>query len=339
MTKATVLSTSHATTDDDTTFTSDIQHDVVTVPIDPNMGLYLQGTSGNDAIWGTSGDDGIYGLAGDDFLHGGAGNDTIDGGDGNDILDGGLGADHLIGGAGIDTASYANATSAVWADLSYGGLSGEAQGDTYSGIENLTGSSHDDTLFGDAGNNVIDGGAGADWIVAGAGNDTVLGGAGNDTLSGGDGNDTLLGGAGDDILKGDNGNDTLDGGAGNNSLIGGAGSDIFVLTKGSGAVTTVSDFEFNIDKVDLHGFTAADLGNDGELAHGYFSVDSHGDQWLNWPGSNFDASDSLFYRDDTHQLIQVDHSQSNLYNSVAHGTVIATFANDAHIHTFDLLFT
>lgn len=321
MTKATVLPSSHATSDDDTTFAPDIQHDVVTAPIDLNLGLYLQGTSGDDTIGGTSGDDGIYGLAGNDILHGGAGNDTLDGGDGNDVLDGGLGADHLIGGAGIDTASYANAASAVWADLSSGGYAGEAQGDTYSGVENLTGSSHDDWLFGDAGNNVIDGGAGADTLGGGAGNDTLIGGAGNDTLNGGDGNDIL------------------NAGTGTNVLTGGAGSDTFVFTKGDGSVNTVTDFEFNVDKVDLHGFTPGWLGSDGELAHGYFTYFNDGTPIaLHWPGSNFDATDSLFFRDDTHQLVEINRSETNPALEVLHGTVIATFEGNATIHTWDLTF-
>src|SRR5213078_4111770 len=46
-----------------------------------------------------------------------------------------------------------------------------AGSDTLSGFENLTGSTHDDTLTGDANNNVIDGGLGADQMAGGSGND------------------------------------------------------------------------------------------------------------------------------------------------------------------------
>src|SRR3546814_8834206 len=66
-------------------------------------------------------------------------------GDGNDTLIGGSGADTLIGGAGSDTASYAGSSGGVTVDLAAGtGSGGDAQGDTLSGIENLTGSSQGD---------------------------------------------------------------------------------------------------------------------------------------------------------------------------------------------------
>ena len=122
-------------------------------------------------------------------------NNVIVGGTGNDTLIGGAGADHLDGREGSDTASYATSTAAVNASLAApAGNTGDAAGDTYSGIENLTGGSGGDTLTSDANDNVLNGGAG---------NDTLDGGAGNDTLDGGAGNDTLLfleAGFGDDII-------------------------------------------------------------------------------------------------------------------------------------------
>jgi len=45
------------------------------------------------------------------------------------------------------------------------GRGGHAQGDVLTGIEDLTGSGHADTLTGDDGNNRFDGGAGADVFV------------------------------------------------------------------------------------------------------------------------------------------------------------------------------
>ena len=69
-------------------------------------------------------------------LNGGAGNDILDGGAGNDILVGGAGADTLIGGIGDqDAASYQDALLGVIVNLALGGTGGEANGDTYSGIE------------------------------------------------------------------------------------------------------------------------------------------------------------------------------------------------------------
>ena len=53
------------------------------------------------------------------------------------------------------------------------GSGGDAQGDSYSSIENITGTIYNDTLTGNASNNVFVGGAGADTIDGGAGTDTA----------------------------------------------------------------------------------------------------------------------------------------------------------------------
>ncbi len=109
-----------------------------------------------------------------DFI--GVGNDldnALFGGNGNDTLIGGVGADVLNGGSGSDTASYETATSKVSASLRVGsGSVGDALGDTYISIENLTGSRFDDTLAGDANANILDGGEGDDTLTGGAGSDT-----------------------------------------------------------------------------------------------------------------------------------------------------------------------
>ncbi|MDO5356585.1 MAG: Ig-like domain-containing protein, partial [Conchiformibius sp.] len=68
-------------------------------------------------------------------------------------------------------------------------------------IENLIGSSYDDTLTGNLADNAIYGGIGADTISGGAGNDWLDGGADNDTLIGGTGNDTYIVGESDDIVR------------------------------------------------------------------------------------------------------------------------------------------
>ena len=121
------------------------------------------------------------GTAGDDTLTGTAGPDTLDGQGGNDVLIGGAGADTLIGGTGTDTASYATAPAAVVANLATpASNTGHAAGDTYNGVENLTGSAFNDTLTGDANANTLDGGAGNDALDGGTGNDILIGGAGAD---------------------------------------------------------------------------------------------------------------------------------------------------------------
>src|SRR4029453_8987380 len=83
-----------------------------------------------------------------------------------------------------DTASYATSTAAVTASLAApASNTGDAAGDTYNGIENLTSGSGNDTLIGDAGNNVLGGNGGNEYLRGGAGADTLIGGVGIDTAS------------------------------------------------------------------------------------------------------------------------------------------------------------
>ena len=84
----------------------------------------------------------------------------------------------MIGGTGTDTAVYGNSTAGVTVNLATGTSS---DGDTLSGIENVTGSSFNDTITGDANANTLNGGAGNDTLEGGIGADTLIGGAGTDT--------------------------------------------------------------------------------------------------------------------------------------------------------------
>jgi Ca2+-binding RTX toxin-like protein len=118
---------------------------------------------------------------------------TIDGGAGNDTLIGNAGPDTMIGGAGIDTLSYAGSSAGVLVRLAFGtGIRGDAEGDIFSGFENLIGSAHVDELTGTDGANTIAGGAGADTIKGAGGSDTLIGGAGNDQIDGSEGDDTAV---------------------------------------------------------------------------------------------------------------------------------------------------
>jgi serralysin len=224
--------------------------------------------------YGGSDNDIINGNVAQNTLRGNAGNDKLYGLSNSDVLIGGSGADVLNGGTGTDYASYSTARAGVRADLqSTKANQGDAVGDTYSGIEGLTGSSYSDTLLGNSAANQIKGGAGGD---------TLYGRSGSDVLDGGTGSDKLYGQSGKDVL------------------IGGTGADAFVFrilsdSRGS-SIDTIKDFRRGTDHIDLReidantkiagnqafGFLgqAAFHGKAGELrfADGVVSGDVNGDR-------------------------------------------------------------
>src|SRR3954462_13046692 len=107
-----------------------------TIPGDETIDASDGVTNSSDVIIGNAGNDKIYGLGGDDMLKGGGGADVLD------------------GGAGIDTATYEQSSAGVQVSLQSGtGSGGDAAGDTLVSIENLYGSSYNDTLIGDTGDN------------------------------------------------------------------------------------------------------------------------------------------------------------------------------------------
>jgi Ca2+-binding RTX toxin-like protein len=122
--------------------------------------------AGNDRIYAQAGNDTINAGSGDDIIDDGTGNDIVNAGTGNDTIIGSAGADKIDGGEGVDTLSFANSKDAVSVNLSTGiGSQGDAAGDTYKSIENVTGTSGNDTIIGNSNANVIDGGDGDDIIV------------------------------------------------------------------------------------------------------------------------------------------------------------------------------
>ncbi len=161
------------------------------------------GGAGNDTITGSGGANVLSGGGGNDTfiynMNGGA--DVIDGGAqnaggfdvlnvngtaGNDTLDviwngtsitgfeGGsvTGVERvnalLAGGTG-DTLSYNGSSSSVMVNLGTTVASGFFN---FTGIENVTGGSANDSLTGNGGANILNGGGGADTLTGGAGNDT-----------------------------------------------------------------------------------------------------------------------------------------------------------------------
>ncbi len=105
----------------------------------------------------------------------------------------------MAGGAGIDSLNYGGSSAAVIINLANGGANGgDAEGDTISGFEQVTGSEYGDTIAGDANANTLSGEGGDDNLYGDAGNDIIYGGAGADIIAGEAGSDALVGGSGDD---------------------------------------------------------------------------------------------------------------------------------------------
>ncbi|HYD88886.1 MAG TPA: FG-GAP-like repeat-containing protein [Vitreimonas sp.] len=176
---------------------SSLTTNVVSRPVSTDFEKIILTTgSGNDTLYGLGGDDQLFGGGGNDGFYGYAGADQFDGGDGS------------------DTVFYAGP---ITVDLENPGANaGEAVGDTYVSIENVTSGEGGVTLRGNTQNNILTSGL--------LGDDHLEGRAGDDRLDGGYyGNDVLIGGDGNDDLVGQNGNDYLIGGAGADDINGGYG--------------------------------------------------------------------------------------------------------------------
>jgi len=148
--------------------------------------------SGNDTITGNSANNTIKAGSGNDIISGGTGDDVLYGEMGNDTFIGGTGNDTFIGGtstsvdSGNDTADYTSALFSINANLTTGTVVGNAatEGtDTLYGIENIIGSSGNDTIRGKVGV--------ANTLSGAAGNDTLYGGLDGDYLDGGTGTNSV----------------------------------------------------------------------------------------------------------------------------------------------------
>jgi Ca2+-binding RTX toxin-like protein/GH24 family phage-related lysozyme (muramidase) len=243
--------------------------------------------SGGDAEGDTLQDiERVVGSADADELSGSGADDVLEGGGGDDQLQGGAGADVLAGGDGFDTADYEDSGAGVTINLAAGtGAGGDAEGDTLSGIEQVVGSAHEDTLTGSAG---------ADWLRGGDGDDRLAGSAGADVLSGGDGFDTadysasagavtvdlaagtgrggdaegdvidgveaVLGSAEGDVLLGSAGDEVLEGAAGDDRLVGRGGADVLI----GGAGFDTADYAASATAVSIDLGAGTGTGGDAE---------------------------------------------------------------------------
>lgn len=261
-------------------------------------------------------------------LIGMAGNDTLIGDNGDDTLQGGAGNDVLNGGYDTDIAIYTDATAGVKVSLATTAaqVTGGSGTDTLISIEDLLGSSFNDTLTGSADNNYINDGAGNDAVTAGAGDDDLYASAGNDTIDGGSDNDTFIFAdattaskldlsltiaqntlsSGTDIVTnienivGSNFNDSLTGNSSDNEFWGGNGND----TINGGAGNDTLDGEGGTDSLigglgdDVYYVSGSDVivenasaGNDTVIADANFTLATNFENlYLSTPNNIFTTS-------------------------------------------------
>ncbi|MEO0864181.1 MAG: calcium-binding protein [Pseudomonadota bacterium] len=228
------------------------------------------------------------------------GNDTIDIGTGGGGMVRASAGDDLIilseldpsfglvvqGGGDNDTMDFSRFQTGVYFTLDGAGVfqnvgSGDITGPGVVGyfsetsVENLTGSSRNDSLTGDSGANVLVGNKGLDTLIGGDGNDTIDGGQNGDSIVGGFGKDVIIGGGGKDKLEGNKGEDTIDGGTANDFLRGGQGADTFVFGDGYGT-DKIRDFQQGSDIMQIADHT----GGFGTLV----ITDQGGDRRIDYDG-------------------------------------------------------
>lgn len=114
-------------------------------------------------------------------------------------------------------------------------------------------------IIGGAGDDILAAGALAATVSGGGGDDLLIGSAGADSLEGRDGTDVLMGGRGNDTLEGGSGDDLLLGQGGSDVLTGGFGADTFIIGRGAGMVTTITDLTLGVDRLLIEQFGARDL--------------------------------------------------------------------------------
>ncbi|WP_321337298.1 Ig-like domain-containing protein [uncultured Cohaesibacter sp.] len=184
------------------------------------------------------------------------------------------------------------------------------------GNDDISGYGGNDTIYGDAGQDTIDGGTGNDDIYGGADSDSISGGDGKDFINGEEGADILYGDAGSDALHGEAGNDQLYGGTGNDTAYGGTGDDI--LFGGEGTVSNNTSFTDIPNSGDdaLYGGSGNDtlIGGDG---NDYLSGGEGDDTFLYMMGDGNDTIDGGSAGDwtDSLEILAADGTDSTTYGT------------------------
>ena len=194
-------------------------------------------------------------------------------------------------------------------------------------VDNIIGSSSNDSMTGTSGDDVM---AALD---------------GNDTINGGDGDDVLFGGNGRDRLNGGGGNDILNGGTGNGDyLTGGEGNDTYLFAAGDGHTTInnldndagrndVLRFQSGVDVSDVTATRSSTnllltLQSSGEVitVSNYFNADASGGYALN----AIEFADGTVWNIDTVKTLvqQGSAGNDNLYGYAGNDTLSGGEGND-----------
>jgi Ca2+-binding RTX toxin-like protein len=179
----------------------------------PTTSVILLGGNGADQLLGGQTEDALVDGPGADTADAAGGDDAVPNNEGPDKLHAGLGedlfisnaicdGDQLDGGPDRDNANWANFNTAIAIDMAdneagFVGTGGQpacggGQLTHLEAIEDVEGTSFDDTMIGDSGDNQLLGRPGKDSYFAAAGNDSILANSGDQdaTIDCGEGFDT-----------------------------------------------------------------------------------------------------------------------------------------------------
>ena len=292
-------------------------------------------TEDANVIGGLSNKERIDALGGNDWIVHSGGSDDIDGGSGSDTMD----YRDVDGRVIVDLNPVTGAGSVVQSGSAVIGgtelvsvLDSEVvvATDTLKNIENVAGSSGNDSILGSMEDN---------HIAAGLGDDFASGGGGHDRLSGSGGNDELIDGVGNDQISGDAGHDRGTALAGINEIDGGEDADLLIggfqsdrIDGGSGDDLIKGDASRFLGGSDvLDGGTGDDLLMGGIGADTFVFTTNSGVDTI----AGFDVAEVVFDQTNGYSgspngsdfQIGVDHAQLEGFSSVNASNVMS-FVSD-----------